>query len=115
MGNSTDERCDGYACPVCGIVDGSGPPAASLEGFAAEIEHYLADRSTPSGFTRAVLENNLTAALGAADPLSLLLLPRLVGWLRSSIPARSWGSKEAVRNWLRCGSLREEVGRGRCN
>lgn len=54
----------------------------------------------PGGFVRAVLENNLSEAMGRADLHSRAALFAIVRWCHWNLPGGSWGSPENVRSWL---------------
>lgn len=64
------------------------------------IDLYVSDGIEPGDFTRAVLENNLTEAIGRADMWSLMYLKEIVQYCYNGIPGLCWGSKEKVTNWL---------------
>lgn len=71
-------------------------PPAVLVG----LELYR-DSSLPTGgFLAAVLENNLTKAVGLADSLSMSALKDIVMWCCWELPNQAWGSKEKVAAWL---------------
>ena len=54
----------------------------------------------PTGdFVRAVLENDLTEAIGRADYLNLEALPHIVAYLYNYVDLRAWGSKAKVARW----------------
>jgi len=68
---------------------------ATRETFALYIDHgYL-----PGDFLTAVLQNDLRAAVAAADPINQTLLPTYVAWLISYAPYDCWGSPEQVEAW----------------
>lgn len=64
------------------------------------LERYVNDRVAPGGFLRAVLENDLARAIGRADLENLEELPDIVRYVYSHVPAKAWGSKDAVARWL---------------
>ena len=60
-----------------------------------------ADHHHPCGsFTTAVLENNLSEAIGRADQFSLAGLFEIVRYVRWEIPSVCHGSPEKVKAWL---------------
>lgn len=65
------------------------------------LRRYLTDRIETGGFLRRVLENDLSRAVGHANPsLSMAQMKTLVQYLNSSFPAIAWGSPEKVAAWL---------------
>lgn len=55
---------------------------------------------TPTGdFVRAVLENNLRAAVNRADLGNLVTLPAIMMFAWSDLPEESWGSPERYDAW----------------
>jgi len=66
----------------------------------ASIRRY-ADEYCPTGsFLEAVLNNDLTEAVGRADEDNLKALPEIVGYCYNEIPMACWGSPEKVEKWL---------------
>lgn len=62
---------------------------------------YLEDRIETGGFLRAVLENDMAAAVTHAHPsLHMSQMKALVELIAGSFPAPAWGSAERVRAWL---------------
>ena len=49
---------------------------------------------------RAVLENNLTEALGRADDTNQRTIKEIVSFIYSCLPSNCWGSREKVEKWL---------------
>lgn len=70
------------------------------EQIAAAIDRYNEGGIAPGSFVRAVLENDLTAAIDAASPESLAHLPGIRQYVRAWVRAEAKGSKEAVTAWL---------------
>lgn len=73
------------------------------------IKRYVEDRLPPGHFTTAVLENNLTEAIGRADRESLANIVDIVGYVYTSIPSIAWGSPQRVKDWL-SGETQERYG-----
>ena len=67
---------------------------------------YLARGIETGSFLRAVLENDLTEAVGYADDDNRLKLADLVVVLHSTLPSESWGSKDKVAAWIERGGLK---------
>jgi len=71
-------------------------PVRILDAIWNYTEHHI-----PCGsFTTAVLENNLSEAIGRADSESQAALFEIVRYVRWEIPSVCHGSPEAVRAWL---------------
>ena len=77
-----------------------------FRGFEARTDmleklNAYAERHEPVGdFLRAVLENNLSEAVGRADEDNLKNLPAFVIYLYNEMPSPCWGSPEKVKAWL---------------
>ena len=60
------------------------------------------DHGVPTGsFLEAVLENNLSEAVGRADCHNLEALPHIVAWVYNCMWAEAWGSPKKVKAWLK--------------
>jgi len=64
------------------------------------IYNYLLHGLEPGSFTRAVLENNLSAAAAKADSQNAENLTFIVRAVAAHMPIDTWGSPEKVRAWL---------------
>lgn len=64
------------------------------------INRYVYDRIVPGGFLHAVLENDLQGACNSADPVNQKYIYEIVRYLWNNAPARCWGSKTRVNQWL---------------
>lgn len=60
------------------------------------IDDYVEKGYEPGGFVRACLENDLSRALGRADPVNSRHLKDIVGYIHMEIPASVHGSPEKV-------------------
>jgi len=78
-------------------VDYSGLPESLRDG----MKMYLELGYVPGSFLTAVLENNLSKAVNAADSANMILLPRIVMWVYLQVPQGAWGSREQVLEWVR--------------
>lgn len=52
------------------------------------------------GFLRAVLENDLTEAVGRASENNLRTIDSIVSYVYMEMPSECWGNKAKVRAWL---------------
>jgi hypothetical protein len=77
-----------------------GEYAAIPEHMQEAIRRYVVERIAPGDFLRAVLENNLSAAVGRADDENLKLLRTYVRFFYNRVPAQCSGSPAAVSAWL---------------
>lgn len=64
------------------------------------VEHYLFDKIPGGHFFTAVLTNNLFESVHRADESNANSLRRWVGLIYNEFPGSSWGSPEAVQEWL---------------
>lgn len=71
-------------------------PAPLIDGLMRYVVHGV----ETGGFLRAVLENNLSEAVGRADISSLAVLPLIVSYVYNELPGTCWGSKDVVEAWL---------------
>lgn len=75
-------------------------PDRLMDGTKRYVEGHI----KPGSFLTAVIQNNLTEALGRADDESRLLLHDIVKWFYNEAPFTCWGSPEKMSAWL---ALRE--------
>ncbi len=80
--------------------DMHGPYPSAPVHILDGIWRYTTDRTPPGSFVRAVLENDLSEAMGRADDMSLLGLFDIVRYVRWEIPSICHGSPERVQAWL---------------
>lgn len=66
----------------------------------APLIRYIAHKIEPGSFLRAVLENNLSEAMGRADMYNRRKIFEYVQWLYNEAPADCWGSPQNVHDWL---------------
>lgn len=65
------------------------------------LERYLLYGLEPGGFWTAVLANDFMRAMQSSHPgNSVPELKNAVNWIVYSWPAMSWGSYDAVKQWL---------------
>ena len=72
-----------------------------LPEFRDSLRMYIEGGYPPGGFLTAVLQNDLSNAIGRADKVSLLWLPSIVRWIYNEAPSACWGSPEKVSAWIR--------------
>lgn len=77
-------------------IDYSGLP----EGLRDSMKRYIEQRTPTGGFLRAVLENNLMAAVARADIYNRAQLCGICQWVFNYCPQSAWGSPAKVRAWL---------------
>ena len=68
------------------------------------LVRYFNNRIPPGSFLTAILSNDLYEAAARADNTNQMYLSQYVMWLHNYAPGRhsgSWGSPEAVKEWLR--------------
>ncbi len=61
------------------------------------LRNFVTLGVVPGGFVRAVLENDLQAAVARADPESFAALKTVVNHVFNCLPGDSWGSREKVK------------------
>ncbi len=64
------------------------------------LDRYQHHHIKTGGFLEAVLSNDIEDAVGRADPNSLANLPAIQDYIKDTLPAESWGSREKVRAWI---------------
>jgi len=64
-----------------------------------QIRNYVEHGTSVGDFLTAVLENDLSEAVGRADDSNLGNLPAFVGYLYNEAPAACHGSKAKVQAW----------------
>ena len=67
------------------------------------IDLHVTEGRATGFFVKAVLENDLFQAIGHADPESQACLRDIVIYCHNYIPSNCWGSKEAVKEWIKKG------------
>jgi hypothetical protein len=63
------------------------------------LNRYVKDRIMPGSFLRAVLCNQLYAAVTLADQENLASLKEIVHYVYNELPEESWGSADRVWAW----------------
>lgn len=65
------------------------------------IQRYIEHRIPPGSFLTAVIENNLSEAVGRADDENCANLPAFVAYFYNEAPGMCWGSREKRLAWLK--------------
>lgn len=65
------------------------------------IRDWVDEHIQPGHFLTAVIDNNLSEAVGRADAKSLAALGDIVRWFYNHAPSASWGSVERRKAWAR--------------
>ena len=73
------------------------------ETSKAGLKRYVELRIKPGSFLCAMLQNDLTEAVGRADSFHRARLADIATWLYNNIPSDSWGSPESFAKWLNKG------------
>jgi hypothetical protein len=71
------------------------------ERMAGSLRLWIERGIAPGSFLMAVLENNLSEAVGRADDENLANLPAYVGYLYNEAPAPCWGSPAKCEAWAK--------------
>ena len=64
------------------------------------IRRYIEHGIPPGSFLTAVIENNLSEAVGRADDENCENLPAFVAYFYNEAPSPCWGSPEKRRAWI---------------
>lgn len=64
------------------------------------MQRYVEHGIEPGGFLTAVLENDLLGAFARADATCLIRMTDIVKFVNNELPGVSYGSPEAVNNWI---------------
>jgi len=72
-------------------------PDRMMEG----IRRYIEQGIPPGDFLTAVIDNNLSEAMGRADDENLRNLPAILAYFYNEAPGSCWGSPEKRREWVK--------------
>lgn len=64
------------------------------------LERYVNDKLQTGSFLHAVLENNLTEALGRADHKNIVCIWAIMNYVYNELPSVCWGNPDKVKAWL---------------
>ena len=79
-------------------------PKLVMDGMNRYVNHHI----KPGDFLTAVIQNNLTEAIGRADEGSYSVLREIVRWFYNEAPFTCWGSPEKMDEWLKLRKMEEE-------
>ncbi len=68
--------------------------------FIPKIVQWITGQVEPGDFLQAVLYNNLGAAVGVADEVTLECLSGIIKFMHNEAPAACWGTPEKAQAWL---------------
>ena len=71
-------------------------PERMMSGIRRYVEHGV----RPGDFLSAVIQNNLSQAVGRADTENLKNIPAFVAYLYNECPGNCWGSPEKMESWM---------------
>ena len=71
-------------------------PERMMPGIQRYVEHGL----QPGSFLCAIIQNNLSQAVGLADNENLKNIPAFIAYLYNECPGNCWGSPEKMKSWM---------------
>lgn len=77
-------------------------PGRMMDG----IDLYVNEGVKPGGFLQAVICNDLKEAFGRADDENFHNIPAYINYFYNDAPAACWGSKEAMKAWVKAHTKR---------
>lgn len=80
-------------------------PERMMPGIRRYVEHGV----EPGNFLSAVIQNNLSQAVGRADNENLKNIPAFVSYFYNECPLVCWGSKEKMEKWIKSFNTKEET------
>ena len=63
------------------------------------IARYVSHGVSPGGFLCAVIDNNLSRAIGNGDDVSRAAIVEIVGWFYNEAPRGCWGDAKRHKAW----------------
>jgi len=90
---------------TCGCPDVEGEEPAIPPLVRETLDEYVRIGRPPGGFVRAVLENKLIGAYGAADQESTAAMHAIVMYVYHHVPEVCLGSREVVDAWIAQGGI----------
>jgi len=64
------------------------------------IKRYVEHGAEPGSFLSAIIQNNLSEAVGRADSENQKNIPAFVAYFYNKCPLACWGSKEKMESWI---------------
>ena len=80
-------------------------PERMMPGIRRYVEHGV----RPGDFLSAVIQNNLSEAIGRADTENLENIPAFVTYFYNECPLGCWGSPEKMKSWMESKKIKSEV------
>ena len=71
------------------------------ERMMGGIKRYIENGIVPGNFLKAVIQNNLSEAIGQADVENLKNIPAYIGYFYNETPLSCWGSKKKMEKWVK--------------
>ena len=68
-------------------------------GIKLKLHHYVTDGTYPGEFLTLILSNKIEESV-VKSGLEVTSLLALVGFISRALPVLSWGSEEAVMEWM---------------
>ena len=78
------------------------------EDIKASIDRYAKEGCPTDDFLKAVLENKLTESFAKADDDNIKDMFEIVNYCYWNIPSISWGSPQAVKDWINMNEARRK-------
>lgn len=75
------------------------------------IKRYIEEKCPPSDFLTAVIQNDLSEAVGRADEENMRNLPAYAAYFYNHAPAACHGSKEKMAAWIKSREKKNAQGR----
>ena len=72
-------------------------PERMMPGIRLYVEHGI----PPGDFLSAVIQNNLSEAVGRADTENLKNIPAFIAYFYNECPGNCWGSPEKMKSWMK--------------
>ena len=98
------QDCDRVPETMPGEIDYSGLPTSKAAVVDA-VRNYVERGRAPGDFLRAVILNDLAAAVRSAEPADYLRLRDWVRWWDTMVPTDCVGSVERYTKWQSTGGL----------
>ena len=67
------------------------------------VEQWVIDHELHGDFFKALVDNDLSEAIGRADEMNLIAIGQWSKLLYNEFPTPAWGSPEKVKAWIESG------------